>query len=92
MIKKLQEELAQANTQNASLAQECGALKQSIATLKENHTREISEKNLEAIKLKEKITEGENTLKKVKREAADTESRLYNEIAALKKEIKSLQD
>ena len=88
----MQEELAQANTQNASLAQECGGLKQSISTLKENHAREIGDKNMEAIKLKEKITEGENTLKKVKREAADTETRLHNEIAALKKEIKSLQD
>jgi len=42
------------------------------------------------MKLKEKITLGENSLKTAKREAADTESRLYNEIAALKKEIKNL--
>ena len=60
--------------------------------MKENHALEINDKKTEIQKLKTVITEGENALKKAKREAADTESRLHNEIATLKKEIRALQD
>ncbi len=43
-------------------------------------------------KLKQTITDGENTLKVTKREAQEKEQKLNEEISKLKLEIKSLQD
>lgn len=59
--------------QNKKLEQEIANLKQQLAAQKLKSDNEISDKLSEIHKLKQTISEGENTLKQTKREAQEKE-------------------
>lgn len=59
-----------------------------MAAQKQKSDNEISDKLAEIHKLKQTISEGENTLKQTKREAQEKEQKLNDEISKLKLEIK----
>jgi len=65
--------LIASSEQNKKLEQEIANLKQQLAAQKLKSDNEISDKLSEIQKLKQTISEGENTLKQTKREAQEKE-------------------
>jgi len=65
--------LIASSEQNKKLEQEIANLKQQLAAQKLKSDNEISDKLSEIHKLKQTISEGENTLKQTKREAQEKE-------------------
>jgi len=72
-IRKLQGELIASQEQNKKLEQDIASLKQQMVAQKQKSDNEISDKLAEIHKLKQTITEGEQTLKQTKRDAQDKE-------------------